>query len=99
MVYDAGHKIIFLLHSDIRVVDGNETSGNLEVYYDGEWRSVCDDYWTGNDANVACKHLGFLPFSKCIAVWLINREVSSALTQSQISIIIPVTCHRTNFPM
>ena len=59
VIYKAGHK---MSNADIRVVDGNETSGNLEVYYDGEWRSVCDDYWTGTDANVTCRHLGFLPY-------------------------------------
>ena len=38
------------------------------MYYndskDAEWRSVCDDYWTDVDGNVACEQLGFLPYCK-----------------------------------
>ncbi|CAI8020296.1 Scavenger receptor cysteine-rich type 1 protein M160 [Geodia barretti] len=47
----------------IRLVDGNETSGLVEVLRNCEWRSVCDDYWTDHDAKVACGQLGFLPYA------------------------------------
>ncbi|CAI8023636.1 Scavenger receptor cysteine-rich domain superfamily protein [Geodia barretti] len=45
----------------IRFFNGreNDTQGLIEVYYQGEWRSVCDDYWTDHDAKVACEQLGF----------------------------------------
>ncbi|CAI7995282.1 Scavenger receptor cysteine-rich type 1 protein M130 [Geodia barretti] len=51
----------------LRLVDpesGQETvkSGLVEVLRGSEWRSVCDDYWTYDDANVVCRHLGFLGF-------------------------------------
>jgi hypothetical protein len=47
----------------IRLVDGNETSGLVEVLRNCEWRSVCDDFWTDHDAKVACGQLGFLPYA------------------------------------
>ncbi|CAI8056633.1 Neurotrypsin [Geodia barretti] len=47
----------------IRLVDGNETSGLVEVLRNCEWRSICDDYWTDEDAMVACGKLGFLPYA------------------------------------
>ena len=40
----------------------NYTSGIVKVSHNGDWRYVCDDYWSTADANVACRQLGFLGY-------------------------------------
>ncbi len=31
----------------------------MQILYNGQWGSVCDDYWGFSDAQVVCRMLGF----------------------------------------
>ena len=45
---------------DLRLVDGSVAhEGRLEIYHEGLWGTVCDDYWTDVESAVACRQLGF----------------------------------------
>ena len=40
--------------------DGRLCEGRLEIFYNGAWGTICDDYWAKDDADVACRALGFV---------------------------------------
>ena len=47
------------LGASLRLVDSTlPREGRLEIYYNGQWGTVCDDRFGNLDATVACVQLG-----------------------------------------
>jgi hypothetical protein len=43
----------------VRLRYGGPYSGYLEIFHSDVWGLVCDDDWTREEADIACKQLGF----------------------------------------
>ena len=45
---------------NLRLRDGlHVNEGRLEIFLNGQWGTICDDSWSFQDADVACRQLGF----------------------------------------
>jgi hypothetical protein len=58
---------IFVNVTGVRLIGGLvENEGRVEIYDAGDWRTVCSDDFTNEDAQVLCYVLGFPRYAHTI---------------------------------
>ena len=58
-------------NGDIRLMGGsNMYEGRVELCWNETWGTICDGFWSTNDANVACRQLGFLDTGNAISMYI-----------------------------
>ena len=57
--------MVVCTNGDLRLAGGNVINeGRIEICINNVWGTICDDYWSDADANVACRKLGYSRFSR-----------------------------------
>ncbi len=53
--------------TDIRLAGGSDQyEGRVEICFNETWGTICDGSWSTNDANVACRQLGYAATGKAM---------------------------------
>ncbi|XP_066266318.1 deleted in malignant brain tumors 1 protein-like [Branchiostoma lanceolatum] len=75
-----------------RLAHGDGSYGRVEVYYNGQWGTVCDDGFGWQEARVVCRELGFSDYNTVFSayyfpgsgpIWLDNLDCSGTESSLQ----------------
>ena len=53
-----------IMNGALRLINGlSQYEGRVEIFWNSEWKAICNDEWDQLDAVVVCRQLGHLPTS------------------------------------
>ncbi len=60
---------------EVRLADGaTNLEGRVEICFNNEWGTVCDEMWDTTDAVVVCRQLGFALTGKVIKLYFVLHD-------------------------
>ena len=63
--HDIAIKLANCTNGQLRLIGGSsENEGRVEICYENQWGTVCNNGWNAEDARVVCRQLGFQTLGK-----------------------------------
>ena len=69
-----------MMYGALRLTDGDNSSGRLQINFYGRWGSVCSRNFDTIDGHVACRQLGFkgvISVSNVTNAWFVSLRISA----------------------
>ena len=57
----------------LRGRQGRRDEGRLEIFYDGQWGTICNNGWDMNNTRVACHQLGYRYGVRVLQSWQVEQ--------------------------